>query len=266
VDFVACTRVFDENGRFNPEFDQAKIFHLEADSVVLAIGQQPDLSFLCESDGIELTAAGTIKIDPETLATAAPGVFAGGDAAFGPRIAIEGVANGKLAARSIHEYISGDSDKSVFEVEVRKLPIDYYAMFPGYEKHERTKPPSLETGRRTGITEVEDVFSEDQAYFQAGRCLVCHVDTVYDPMKCVLCGRCADVCPERCLVFVPTEAVEIPAAQKTAALERYGHDESLPMTVLLKDDTNCIRCGLCARRCPTEAMTMERFNIVEKNL
>jgi ferredoxin len=56
----------------------------------------------------------------------------------------------------------------------------------------------------------------------------------------------------------------MPEEQKAAALQQYGHDDSLPMTVLLKDDTRCIRCGLCARRCPTEAMTMERFNIAEK--
>jgi ferredoxin len=59
--------------------------------------------------------------------------------------------------------------------------------------------------------------------------------------------------------------VEMPASQRDAALKSYGHDESQPMTVLLKDDTRCIRCGLCARRCPTEAITMERFNIAENS-
>jgi formate dehydrogenase (NADP+) beta subunit len=109
VRFMAVTRVFDENGRFSPRFDESKGMTLEADSVILAIGQQPDFGFLRDEDGIELTRGGTIKINPETLATTAPGVFAGGDAAFGPRIAIEAVANGKAAARSIHTFLGGRS-------------------------------------------------------------------------------------------------------------------------------------------------------------
>jgi NADPH-dependent glutamate synthase beta subunit-like oxidoreductase/ferredoxin len=248
VEFIACTRVFDEEGRFNPKFDESKTQRIDADSVILAIGQKPELSFLSDEDGVELTQVGTIKINPKTLATTAPGVYAGGDAAFGPRIAIEGVANGKIAARSIHEYLSGSSAG------------------PSLEERDRLSPPTVESGRRTGITEVEELFDVVRALDQAGRCLECHIDTIYDPTKCVLCGRCADVCPEHCLVFTPLEMVDMPADQKTAALDGYGHDESIPMTVLLKDDTRCIRCGLCARRCPTEAITMERFNIAEKIL
>ena len=56
-----------------------------------------------------------------------------------------------------------------------------------------------------------------------------------------------------------------PPEQRAAAIENCGHDESQPLTVLLKDDTECIRCGLCAQRCPTEAMTMERFHFAEKS-
>ena len=264
VDFKACTKVFDENGRFNPEFDESQTFHLDADSVILAIGQQPDLSFLSEQDGVELTGAGTIKFDPATLSTTALGVFTGGDVAFGPRIAIEGVANGKTAARSIHEYLSGAEKKVTLDVEIHKIPIDEYDMFPGYEKKNQKSPATVDTGHRTGITEVEEVFNEKHAFEQAERCLQCHVDTIYDPLRCVLCGRCADICPENCLMFTPLDLVDMPEDQKSAALERYGHDSSLPMTALLKDDTRCIRCGLCARRCPTEAITMERFKIAER--
>jgi NAD-dependent dihydropyrimidine dehydrogenase PreA subunit len=104
---------------------------------------------------------------------------------------------------------------------------------------------------------------EAQARRQAERCLSCHVDTIYDPERCVLCNRCADVCPEKCLTFVPIERVEMPEEQRRVAMERYGHDPDGPLTVLLKDDTACIRCGLCAQRCPTEAMTMERFGFSE---
>jgi NADPH-dependent glutamate synthase beta subunit-like oxidoreductase/ferredoxin len=263
VEFVACTRVFDDEGRFRPLFDGSKTMQLEADSVVLAIGQQAELSFLKPDDGVELTRGGTIKIDRETLATTAPGVYSGGDVAFGPRIAIEAVANGKRAARSIHEYLSGGRAETFLEVEVERVPPSDYAMSSGYDKRDRAVPRTVDLGRRTGITEVEEVFDEQQARDQAERCLLCHVDTIYDPLKCVLCGRCADVCPNHCLVFVPIERVEMPEKQRAAAIDNCGHDTDLPLTVLLKDDTACIRCGLCAERCPTEAMTMERFDFAE---
>jgi NADPH-dependent glutamate synthase beta subunit-like oxidoreductase len=263
VEFVACTRVFDENGRFSPKFDESKTMTLEIDSVVLAIGQQPDFDFLSEQDGIELHPSGTVKIDPETLATTAPGIFAGGDAAFGPRIAIEAVANGKTAAQSIHAYLGGADRGTTLQVEIERVPTDTYRMPPGYEKKERTAPPSTDIDRRTGIAEVEHAMSEEQARRQAERCLVCHVDTIYDPHRCVLCNRCADVCPEKCLKFIPIEQVEMPDDQRRIAMERYGHDPERPLTVLLKDDTACIRCGLCAVRCPTDAMTMERFSFTE---
>jgi NADPH-dependent glutamate synthase beta subunit-like oxidoreductase len=263
IEFVGVERVFDDEGRFNPSFDDRRTLALEADSVILAIGQQPDFSFLTDEDGIELSPPGTVKIEPETLATTAKGVFAGGDAAFGPRIAIEAVANGKHAARSIHEYLAGSSAGIKMHVEIEKIPADEYAMPEVYEKKVRRSAPTVSSGRRTGITEVEEVMSPDQARNQAERCLSCHVDTIYDPHRCVLCNRCADICPEKCLTFVPLDQVDMPAEQLEAALETYGHDRDQQMTVLLKDDTICIRCGLCAARCPTEAMTMERFNFIE---
>jgi NADPH-dependent glutamate synthase beta subunit-like oxidoreductase/NAD-dependent dihydropyrimidine dehydrogenase PreA subunit len=263
IEFVGVESVFDDEGRFNPSFDEERTMALDTDSVILAIGQQPDFSFLSEDDGVELGPAGTVKIDPDTLATSAEGVFAGGDAAFGPRIAIEAVANGKHAARSIHEFLSGSPAEVALRVEIEKIPADEYTMPEAYEKIIRRSAPTVSAGRRTGITEVEEVMLPDQAVNQAERCLSCHVDTIYDPHRCVLCNRCADVCPEKCLAFVPLEQVDMPAVQLETALDAYGHDRDKPMTVLLKDDTVCIRCGLCAARCPTEAMTMERFNFIE---
>jgi len=263
VEFVRCKRVFDEDGRFNPEFDESDTMKLDVDSVVLAIGQQPDFDFLSDSDGIEIRPGGTIKIDPETLATTAPGVFAGGDAAFGPRIAIEAVANGKTAAQSIHAFLGGGEPGKTLQVEIARIPSDEYEMPAGYEKRKRKTAPTTDVDRRTGIAEVEHAMTEERARAQAERCLVCHVDTIYDAHLCVLCNRCADVCPEKCLTFVPIEDVEMPDEQREAALAQYGHDPESPLTVLLKDDTSCIRCGLCALRCPTDAMTMERFNFVE---
>jgi formate dehydrogenase (NADP+) beta subunit len=263
IELISCTQVFDSKGRFDPKFDESKTLKLDADSIIFAIGQSIDLDFVSEKDGIEITSVGTIKIDAKTLATTAPGVFAGGDAAFGPRIAIEAVANGKQAAQSINEYLSSEKNSVSVKVEINKIPKDDYSMFFDYEKMGRKNPQTIDTQRRTGIAEVENAYEMEEAHRQAERCLVCHIDTIYDPELCVLCGRCSDVCPEKCLKFVPIEQVDMPDEQKKTAFKQYGLEDGEKLTVLLKDDTACIRCGLCAIRCPTDAMTMERFNYIE---
>ncbi len=257
------TQVFDASGRFSPAYDDGDVVTIPADGCVLAIGQRADLSFLRPEDGVELTPAGTVKIDRATLATTAPGVFAGGDVAFGPRNLIEAIANGKRAARSIHEHLSGEAARLVSDLRVEKIPTRDYRMIAGFELLDRAAPPTLDLGRRSGIAEVEAVYPEDEAVAQGARCLVCHVQTIYDREKCVLCGRCVDVCPEYCLALVPLEDVELSEADR-AALVRAAEPGGLPLSAMLKDDTSCIRCGLCAIRCPTDAMTMERFQITER--
>lgn len=138
-----------------------------------------------------------------------------------------------------------------------------YRMVAGFEHFDREAPPTLDVGRRTGITEVETGYDAEAARIQAARCLVCHVQTIYDPEKCVLCNRCVDICPEYCLSFAPLEALDLPADVLAAAQTR-AQANGFPLAALLKDDDRCIRCGLCAIRCPTEAMTMERFTITER--
>ena len=211
-------------------------------------------------DMLEITVHGSSYLIEEVIEAF---VIAGARRAEPGEFTRRAVANGKLAARSIHDYLSGGRAAIRMEVNIRNIPADEYSMPAGYEKRARRGAPTLPTDRRTGITEVEEVMTEEQARAQAERCLACHIDTIYDPLKCVLCNRCADVCPEKCLLFVPLVQVDMPAEQLETALETYGHDTDQPMTVLLKDDTICIRCGLCAARCPTEAMTMERFNFIE---
>ncbi len=220
-------------------------------------------SFLGPGDGVALGPGGTIQVDRETLATSAPGVYAGGDVAFGPRNLIEAVANGKRAARSIHQFLAREAARLEAVVEVEKIPTRDYRMIAGFEILDRQTPPTLDLGRRTGIAEVETGYDEAAAWRQAARCLVCHVQTIYDPEKCVLCSRCVDVCPEYCLAIVPFESLELPAEEEQLLSARAGA-AGLPLSAMVKDDDRCIRCGLCAVRCPTEAMTMERFRIEER--
>ena len=118
---------------------------------------------------------------------------------------------------------------------------------------------------RHQVAEVEIGYGRESARRQAARCLVCHVQTIYDPELCVLCNRCVDVCPEFCLAIVPFEQLEL-ADDERAALASRAAVDGLPLAAMLKDDDRCIRCGLCAIRCPTGAMTMERFAITESEV
>jgi NADPH-dependent glutamate synthase beta subunit-like oxidoreductase len=263
VELRKVLSVFDESGRFAPAYDDSDVVGIDADACILAIGQKPDLAFLTEADGVAVTPGGTIKVDPITLATTAPGVFAGGDVAFGPRNLIEAVANGKRAARSIHEYLAPHDARLEATLAIERIPTPQYRMFAGFEKLDRVGPATLDVGRRTGIAEVETGYDTEPARAQAARCLVCHVQTIYDPEKCVLCNRCVDVCPEYCLAIVPFDELELDAATREMLVAR-AEGGALPLSAMVKDDERCIRCGLCAIRCPTDAMTMERFTITER--
>jgi formate dehydrogenase (NADP+) beta subunit len=266
VEFIGVKRTYDENGRFSPQYDPDFSETFEVDSVILAIGQQADLSFLKPEDKVELTPQGTIKVDATTLATSAPGLFAGGDVAFGPRNLIEAVANGKRAALSVDDYLRGSRTELVVNLRVEELPTRSDRRPQDYEKCEREAPPTISLDRRTGISEVEVGYDEAEAKQQAERCLYCHIQTIYDAQKCVMCNRCVDICPEYCLKLVPVEALDLEAEVKEKILETAGVGLTGPLSAMLKDDEKCIRCGLCAIRCPTDAMTMEVFYYEEQEV
>ena len=260
-----CVSVLDENGRFNPVFsDEEKI--IPCDSVILAIGQQADLSFLSGEEGVQVTPRGILKID-ENLMTTAPGVFAGGDVAFGPRILVEAVANGHKAARSIHVFLSGKTKKTVLS-RFRILPN--WEMPRGFLSTPRQTMPVLAANRRIGIAEVELGFGEEQGRAEGLRCLNCQVNTIFDGSKCILCAGCVDVCPESCLRLVDLADVTGDARYDTLIQQRYGVSAAeLPSGqagAIIKNEDKCIRCGLCAQRCPTEAITMEALEQQEREV
>ena len=259
IEFIGVKRTYDENGRFSPIYDESVSEDFKVDSVIIAIGQQTDLSFITPSDGIELTPGKLVKVNPETLATTAKGVFAGGDSAFGPRNIIDAVANGKRAALSIDEYLRGEKPETHYELLIDKIPTRRYTRPEDFEQHPRQAAPTINLNRRTGISEVESGYTEEQARTQAERCLACHIQTIYDAEKCVMCNRCVDVCPEYCLKLVPLADLHLDESTKTKLMQQYNLDPFLPATAMIKDEETCIRCGLCAIRCPTDAMTMEVF-------
>ncbi len=260
-----CLTVFDEKGRFNPAFsDEERI--IPCDSVILAIGQQADLSYINSEDGVQVTPRGILKIDDE-MRTTAPGVFAGGDVAFGPRILVEAVANGHRSARSIHLYLSGTTERTV-RSRFRILPN--WKMPSRFLTIPRQKMPVLSANRRVGIAEVELGFDEEQGRAEGNRCLKCQVNTIFDGSKCILCAGCVDVCPENCLRLVDLTQVSGDDRYDALIRNRYGvgPSELKPRQAgaILKNEEKCIRCGLCADRCPTGAITMEALERHEREV
>ena len=249
--------LFDASGRFAPTFTLNSERRLEADTIILAVGQQPDLRCLSADPEIDITARGLVGVDPRTLATTMAGVFCGGDLAFGPRIVIEAEADGKRAALAIHESLGGGA---VPRVRARFRPISLNRAGDPYDRIPRQRVPMLPVSHRTGFREVEQGYDESQARLEASRCLWCNVETIFDSERCILCSGCVEICPEACLALVPASQLRgRPELQAVTA--RLGGGAA--MGAIVKDEARCIRCGLCAERCPTGAITMEALEIDE---
>lgn len=265
---IDVARVFDAYGRFAPEFVEGSEREIPCDTVILAVGQIADLSFLGDGHGLALTPQQTIVVDA-ALGTSVPGVYAGGDIAFGPRILISAIADGRKAARSIDTFLTGRADPPG-EYVVRVFPTfgyDHPFARGDYERVPRHRVPVLPIERRQPREEVELPLSEAEARDEGSRCLHCWVNTIFDSAavrgsECIQCGGCADVCPEQCIELTTVARIAEATTEALALLPNgapAAFVEAPNGALLLKDETACIRCGLCARRCPTACITMQAF-------
>jgi NADPH-dependent glutamate synthase beta subunit-like oxidoreductase len=261
--FNKCLSVFDETGRFNPKFDESCITQLDCDTVIIAIGQGSELSFLKDS-GVELNERGQLLADKTTLATSRPGVFASGEVVTGPGSAIGSIAKGHEVAISIDKYLSGKDlleNRPVYKVKewhdaIPGMRLEGYDEFKGGDIsfvgytmpnkpiHERVGSfiPALPVTRSSmpitpaeervkDCREVETGLKNDIAFSEAWRCLRC------ESRKCILCGVCANVCP--------VDAIEI-------EIDQVGGER-----VCKKWDLNigiCTYCGICSENCPTQTL------------
>ena len=272
LETIRVQSLVDETGKRVLNFipDSEEIF--EGDTVIIATGQGSDLSFIEKDDGIEVTNEGTIAVDPETLATTAPGIFAGGDVAFGPRIIIEAVKDGHKAARAIDCFLQKDKVSILRRATLREAGSREWLAEGGLDIPKR-RASLLPLERRTGVSEVELAYDENTAVEQASRCLRCHIQTVFNGDLCILCGGCVDVCPQNCYKLVRLDKIEGDQRLEAIIKARYGiplatfqedGDALNQGTAMIKDETRCVRCGLCVERCPTGALTMEAFQFEEE--
>ena len=181
----------------------------------------------------------------------------------GPRDVIRVIADGRKAALSIHSYLSGENlqKRPAYFTPVTEVDID-----PDLEKILRQRIATLPVRERKSLhEEVALGLSKEAAVTEAVRCLQCHLFTIFDRTKCILCGGCVDICPKYC--FRMARLDEIEGDEKLSALVESYQGVSLEeaekrnlATVIFKDESRCIQCGLCAKRCPTGAITMEEYH------
>ena len=239
LETIGVASVFDAQHRFAPTFVPDTEEVLPADTVILAVGQVADVGFLGQDAGVELTRQGGVAVDRATLRTSHPRIWAGGDAAFGPRNLIDAIADGQRAAASIHAQHTGRAVSSR-RIELVDRP-GFRRLASGYDAVGRVAIPVVPHDRRIGFAEVETGYGEAEARLEGHRCLRCFDNVMLQPELCILCGLCVDVCPHNCITIVRADHAGVGTAGQSA---------------LLLDESLCIRCGLCVNRCPPGALLM----------
>jgi formate dehydrogenase beta subunit len=259
----------DAAGRIMAERTVGEEF-LAADDVILAIGQENAFPWIERDLGIEFDKWDVPNVDKVTFQSTRPGVFFGGDAAFGPKNIIWAVEHGHQAAISIHRHCEGvsvaDRLPPGVNLQSRKMGMHEWSYSNDYAPVERRLMPhvSLKERFKKLNIEVELGFTAEQAAQEVQRCLNCDVQTVFSAKLCIECDACIDICPVDCLTITQNGAeadlrtrLKAPAENLTQPLLVSA---ALPQTgrVMVKDEDLCVHCGLCAERCPTAAWDMQK--------
>ncbi len=277
VELQKVIRFFDETGRINPILHENVTEIIPCDSFIITIGQASDLSVLTGVENeVKSLPNGLVQIDPETLQTTAPDIWAGGDIGLGARLFIDAIASGQKAAISIDEALSGKKVKKVERGFMKQLPLKDYSMPAWFDRLKRKTPAEIPADfRRDNFKLVEMNYNEDQARVQGMRCLHCHTSTIFDGEECIMCALCINICPESILKMVPICDLTGDEKVHRAVLNRFGipleeiykmpREEAAQIgTAMLIDNVHCIRCGLCAKTCPVGCITMEELEVQEE--
>ena len=258
-----------EHGRIVNQMTTGEVI-VPCDDVILAIGQDNAFPWIERDLGIELDRWSVPVVDETTFESTLPGVFFGGDAAFGPKNIIWAVEHGHQAAISIHRHCQGKDVAERLPVMMnlgsRKMGMHEWSFANDFDPAARRKMVHVALSQRFKdlTTEVELGFTVDQVETEVQRCLNCDIQTVLFDSLCIECDACLDICPTQCLTMTPNgERMDVLSALKAP---RRNKDQPLFISeplkqtsrVMVKDENLCLHCSLCAERCPTAAWDMKK--------
>jgi NADPH-dependent glutamate synthase beta subunit-like oxidoreductase len=269
----------DKSGRRSAEPIAGSEYEIACDTVLFALGQAPDTTFLSEFPEFRVKRWRDVKIDAETFQTAVPKIFIAGDYRTGPTTIIEAVAEGRSAAQQIarfldpiavavnipeyHEVVTlrrSSTPDNVGQIAGEgEMARIYHNMSVNYDRIPRQEMPKLAKKERRGLfLEVNQGYTEAQAVAESDRCLKCNFNIEIVGELCIICGGCVDVCPMDVIHMVDiSDVVDDGAIPGVAEAKKWQNG-----VAFFLDETACIRCALCIIRCPTDAITMNRYGAV----
>lgn len=263
--------VYDESGKRKlVSTGEAPVF-IEADDVLIAIGQENTFPWIERDLGLEFDKWGMPVVDAVSFQSTLPKVFFGGDAAFGPKNVITAVAQGHQAAVSIDMFLSGknllaERPSPRFNLVSTKMGIHEWSYDNNVANDLRFAVPQADKTEtlRDRKKEVELGFDPKVAFREAQRCLNCDVQTVFIEDRCIECDACMDICPTNCITFTPNGEEEDLRGRLSAPALNESQDLLVSQSlktgkVMVKDEDVCLHCGLCAERCPTSAWDMQKY-------
>ena len=246
---------------------------IPCDDVILAIGQDNAFPWIERDLGLRFDGEVPV-VDPVTMQSTLPGVFFGGDSAFGPKNIIWAVEHAHQAAISIHNHCHGvavtDRPPVTMNLMSQKMGLGQWSYHNDYNPAGRQRMTHVELTERFEAldVEVELGFTAEQTAREVQRCLNCDIQTVFSAPLCIECDACIDVCPTQCLTITPDGDEASVRASLSAPADNPDQalfiSERLPQTgrLMVKDEDVCVHCGLCAERCPTAAWDMQKFSLV----
>jgi formate dehydrogenase (NADP+) beta subunit len=264
--------VYDEDGNRKLVPTGEPEVYVEADDVLIAVGQENSFPWIERDLGIDFDQWGMPVVDIKTFVSSNSKVFFGGDAAWGPKNVITAVAHGHQAAISIdlmckQKNMVTERPSPMVNLVSQKMGIHEWSYDSEVVNDARYVVPQADKSvtLKNIKKEVELGFDPFHGFKEAERCLNCDVQTVFTETKCIECDACMDVCPTSCISFENNEESELDLRAKLKApatnltQDLYVSAPLQTKRVMIKDENVCLHCGLCAERCPTAAWDMQKF-------
>jgi formate dehydrogenase (NADP+) beta subunit len=269
--FGKVKAVYDDKGKRQLVPTGEPDVFIEADDVIIAVGQDNAFPWIERDLGIQLDKWEMPNLDAKTFQSTLKSVFFGGDAALGPKNIITAVAHGHQAAISIDLFLNGKNIETERPAPMtnlihQKMGIHEWSYDSTVANDLRFKVPhqKKEIALKNLKTEVELGFDVQTAFKEAQRCLNCDVQTVFSETLCIECDACQDICPTSSITFTVNGEEDELRTRLSAPANNLTQDlyvsQPLKTTkVMVKDEDVCLHCGLCAERCPTAAWDMQKY-------